>query len=64
MGSLVKDYFARRQVSWPFPQGQHSGQATSFHVKTGAYRTEGEQGWVEEGPPGVCTVVLGPGPDE
>ncbi|XP_010854691.1 PREDICTED: nuclear prelamin A recognition factor [Bison bison bison] len=49
MGSLVKDYFARRQVSWPFPQGQHSGQATSFHVRTGADGTEGEQGRVEEG---------------
>lgn len=30
MGSLVKDYFARRQVSQPLPRGQHAGQETDF----------------------------------
>uniref|UniRef100_A0A9L0RYI7 Nuclear prelamin A recognition factor n=1 Tax=Equus caballus TaxID=9796 RepID=A0A9L0RYI7_HORSE len=28
MGSLVKDYFARRQVSHSLPRGQHAGQET------------------------------------
>lgn len=53
MGSLVKDYFARRQVSWPCPEGQPAGQATSFHVDSG--------GWVGPGRLcGSCRLLVGP----